>query len=46
MRDDRGRGYSWDGMIGKTVLWLGVGGIAALIVGVILLVVGVFVLVG
>jgi hypothetical protein len=31
--------------LGKTVLWLGVGGIAALVVGVILLVVGVFVLV-
>jgi hypothetical protein len=32
--------------LGKTVLWLGVGGIAALVVGVILLVVGVFVLMG
>jgi hypothetical protein len=32
--------------LGKTVLWLGVGGIAALVVGIILLVVGVFVLVG
>jgi E3 ubiquitin ligase len=32
--------------LGKTVLWLGVGGIAALVVGVILLVVGIFVLVG
>jgi hypothetical protein len=31
--------------LGKTVLWLGVGGIAALVVGVILLVVGIFVLV-
>ncbi len=32
--------------LGKTVLWLGVGGIAALVVGVILLVVGILVLVG
>jgi len=32
--------------LGKTVLWLGVGGIAALVVGIILLVVGVFVLMG
>jgi hypothetical protein len=32
--------------LGKTVLWLGVGGIAALVVGVILLVVGIFALVG
>jgi hypothetical protein len=31
--------------LGKTVLWLGVGGIAALVVGVILLVVGIIVLV-
>jgi hypothetical protein len=30
--------------LGKTVLWLGVGGIGALVVGVILLVVGIFVL--
>jgi hypothetical protein len=30
--------------LGKTVLWLGVGGIAALVVGLILLVVGIFVL--
>jgi hypothetical protein len=32
--------------LGKTVLWLGVGGMAALVVGVILLVVGVFALTG
>ena len=32
--------------LGKTVLWLGVGGIAALVVGVIMLVVGLLVLVG
>ena len=32
--------------LGKTVLWLGVGGIAALVVGVILLVVGILALVG
>ena len=32
--------------LGKTVLWLGVGGIASIVVGVILLVVGIFVLVG
>jgi hypothetical protein len=32
--------------LGKTVLWLGVGGIAALVVGVILLVIGIFVLIG
>src|ERR671917_407923 len=32
--------------LGKTVLWLGVGGIAALVVGVILLAIGIFVLVG
>jgi len=32
--------------LGKTVLWLGVGAIAAIVVGVILLVIGVFVLVG
>jgi hypothetical protein len=32
--------------LGKTVLWLGVGGIGALVVGVILLVIGIFVLVG
>jgi E3 Ubiquitin ligase len=32
--------------LGKTVLWLGVGGAAALVVGVILLVVGIFVLAG
>jgi hypothetical protein len=31
--------------LGRTVLWLGVGGIAALVVGVILLVVGIFVLI-
>jgi len=32
--------------LGKTVLWLGVGSIGALVVGVILLAVGIFVLVG
>jgi len=32
--------------LGKTVLWLGVGAIGAIVVGVILLVVGIFVLVG
>ena len=32
--------------LGKTVLWLGVGGIASIVVGVVLLVVGIFVLVG
>jgi hypothetical protein len=32
--------------LGKTVLWLGVGGIASIVVGVILLVVGIFVLLG
>ena len=32
--------------LGKTVLWLGVGGIAAVVVGIILLVVGIFALVG
>jgi E3 Ubiquitin ligase len=32
--------------LGKTVLWLGVGGIASLVVGVVLLVVGIFVLIG
>jgi hypothetical protein len=32
--------------LGKTVLWLGVGGTAALVVGVVLLAVGIFVLVG
>jgi hypothetical protein len=32
--------------LGKTVLWLGVGGIAALVVGVVLLAIGIFVLVG
>jgi hypothetical protein len=32
--------------LGKTVLWLGVGGIASIVVGVILLVVGIFVLIG
>jgi hypothetical protein len=32
--------------LGKTVLWLGVGGIAALVVGVILLAIGIFVLMG
>jgi hypothetical protein len=32
--------------LGKTLRWLGVGGIAALVVGIILLVVGVFVLMG
>jgi hypothetical protein len=32
--------------LGKTVLWLGVGGIAALVVGVVLLAVAIFVLVG
>ena len=31
--------------LGKTVLWLGVGGIASIVVGVVLLVVGIFVLV-
>jgi hypothetical protein len=31
--------------LGRTVLWLGVGGIAALVVGVILLVVGIFILI-
>ena len=30
--------------LGKTVLWLGVGGIASIVVGVVLLVVGIFVL--
>ncbi len=32
--------------LGKTVLWLGVGGIAALVVGLVLLVVGIFALIG
>jgi E3 Ubiquitin ligase len=32
--------------LGKTVLWLGVGGIASIVVGVVLLAVGIFVLVG
>jgi hypothetical protein len=32
--------------LGKTVLWLGVGGVASIIVGVVLLAIGVFVLVG
>jgi hypothetical protein len=32
--------------LGKTVLWLGVGGIAVLVVGVVLLAVAIFVLVG
>jgi hypothetical protein len=32
--------------LGKTVLWLGVGGVGALVLGVILLVIGIFVLVG
>jgi hypothetical protein len=32
--------------LGRTVLWLGVGGVAALVVGLILLVVGIFVLAG
>jgi hypothetical protein len=32
--------------LGKTVLWLGVGAIGAIVVGVILLVIGIFVLVG
>ena len=32
--------------LGKTVLWLGVGGIASIAVGVVLLAVGIFVLVG
>jgi hypothetical protein len=32
--------------LGKTVLWLGVGGIASLVVGVVLLAVGIFVLAG
>ena len=32
--------------LGKTVLWLGVGGIASIVVGVVLLVVGTFVLIG
>jgi hypothetical protein len=32
--------------LGKTVLWLGVGGLAALVVGVVLLAVGIFALVG
>jgi hypothetical protein len=32
--------------LGKTVLWLGVGGIASIVVGVILLVAGIFVLIG
>ncbi len=32
--------------LGKTVLWLGVGGIAALVLGVVLLAIGIFVLVG
>lgn len=32
--------------LGKTVLWLGVGAIAAIVLGVILLVIGIFVLVG
>jgi hypothetical protein len=32
--------------VGKTVLWLGVGGIASIVVGVVLLAVGIFVLVG
>lgn len=32
--------------LGKTVLWLGVGGIASIVVGVVLLAVGIFVLIG
>ena len=32
--------------LGKTVLWLGVGGIGAIVVGLVLLVVGIFVLIG
>jgi hypothetical protein len=32
--------------LGKTVLWLGVGGIASIVLGVVLLVIGIFVLVG
>jgi hypothetical protein len=32
--------------LGKTVLWLGVGGIASIVVGVILLIVGIFILIG
>jgi E3 Ubiquitin ligase len=32
--------------LGKTVLWLGVGGIASIAVGVVLLAVGIFALVG
>ena len=32
--------------LGKTVLWLGVGGIASIVVGVVLLAVGIFVLGG
>jgi hypothetical protein len=32
--------------LGKTVLWLGVGGIGALVLGIVLLVIGIFVLVG
>ena len=41
-RSEKALGQSLD----KTVLWLGVGGIAALVAGVILLAVGVFVLAG
>jgi E3 Ubiquitin ligase len=41
-RSEEALGHS----LGKTVLWLGVGGIAALVVGVILLAIGIFVLVG